>query len=324
MDLLRVWRVGLEVARHAVVEAHADGDDQVRVLDGLVDPGLAVHAHHAEVSGMSGRESAEAEQGAGDRNVCLFDELREGLGGLRLDDAVAREEDWTFCVLDELDGFLELLGQWRIVRTVAGEHDIVVIPFEDTAFLLCILGDVDDDRSRSPRTRDVERLANRRCDLLGLGHQVVVLGDRDGAAGDVGLLERVAADEVRRNLPGDADHRDRVEHGGGDARDQVGRAWARGCDTNTDLPRCARIAIRHVRSALLVARQHVVDRVLDHRVVGRHDRAARISEADLDPLAYERFPDDLGSGKRFADAILQLGIGGCHEGLLGCWLAPTS
>ena len=67
-----------------------------------------------------------------------------------------------------------------------------------------------------------------------------------------------------------------------------------------------------------------MDRVLDHRVVRRHDRAARIPEADLDPLAHQRLPEYLGAGEHIADAILELGIGGCHELLLHGWLAASS
>ena len=91
-----------------------------------------------------------------------------------------------------------------------------------------------------------------------------------------------------------------------------------------DPPGCPGEPIGRVDRGLLVAGEDVVDGVFDHCVVRRHDRAARITEADLDPLAYERLPDDARSGKRFADAILQLGIGGCHEGLLRCWLAGST
>ena len=56
-----------------------------------------------------------------------------------------------------------------------------------------------------------------------------------------------------------------------------------------------------------MAREHVADRVLNHRVVGGHDRAARIAEADLDPFPYERFPQDLGTREGLADAVGHLG-----------------
>ncbi len=48
VDSLCVLGVVGEVAGDAVVEAHAEGEEEVGLLDGVVDPGLAVHAHHAE------------------------------------------------------------------------------------------------------------------------------------------------------------------------------------------------------------------------------------------------------------------------------------
>ena len=98
VDLLRVGRVGGEVAGDAVVEAHAEGDQQVGLLDRVVDPRLAVHAHHAEVERMRRREAAEAEQRAARResararrsaSTCCL--------GARLHDAVAGEDHRPLC-----------------------------------------------------------------------------------------------------------------------------------------------------------------------------------------------------------------------------------
>ena len=75
VDLLGVERVGLEVAGDAIVEAHAEGEQQVGFLDRGVDPGLAVHAHHAEVQRMRGRERADAEQRRRHRDVRALGEL---------------------------------------------------------------------------------------------------------------------------------------------------------------------------------------------------------------------------------------------------------
>src|SRR5262249_59745741 len=49
VNLLRVRRVGGDGAGHAVVEPHAERDEQIGFLDGGVDPRLAVHAHHAQI-----------------------------------------------------------------------------------------------------------------------------------------------------------------------------------------------------------------------------------------------------------------------------------
>ena len=68
VDLFCVLRVVGEVAGDAVVEAHAEGEEEVRFLDGVVDPRLAVHAHHAEGERMGGGKAAKAEQCGGEGN----------------------------------------------------------------------------------------------------------------------------------------------------------------------------------------------------------------------------------------------------------------
>ena len=62
-------------------------------------------------------------------------------------------------------------------------------------------------------------------------------------------------------------------------------------DRHADLAARARVAVGHVRRALLVADEHVADRIAEHRVVGRQDRAARIAEHVGHPFANERFPE---------------------------------
>ena len=63
-----------------------------------------------------------------------------------------------------------------------------------------VLGDVDEDRSRAARLGEVEGLAITRGDVVGVADQVVVLGHRQGDAGDVDLLESVLADEGSATL----------------------------------------------------------------------------------------------------------------------------
>src|ERR1039457_498558 len=107
VDLLGAGRVAGEVAGDAVVEAHAEGEQQVRLLDGVVDPGFAVHAHHAEGERVVGGEGAEAEQGAGDGDLAAFGEVEDLLARAGEDDAVAGEDDGLFGGLDEFDGLLD-------------------------------------------------------------------------------------------------------------------------------------------------------------------------------------------------------------------------
>ena len=81
-----------------------------------------------------------------------------------------------------------------------------------------------------------------------------------------------------RDVAGDADDGNGVEHGGGDAGDEIGGAGAAGGDGHADLARGARVAVGHVRCALLVADQDVMDGKLAQRVVDGQDGSAGIAE----------------------------------------------
>ena len=91
--------------------------------------------------------------------------------------------------------------------------------------------------------------------------------------------------------------RDAVEHGRGEAGDEVGRAGAGGGHADADAARGAGVAVGHVRGALLVAHEHVVDgRELAQRVVDGQDRAAGIAEDGGGAFAGEGGPEDFGAG----------------------------
>ena len=60
VNLLGLGGIGRGGSGDAIVEAHAAGDQQVGLLNGVVDPGLAVHAHHAQVERVRGGECAQA------------------------------------------------------------------------------------------------------------------------------------------------------------------------------------------------------------------------------------------------------------------------
>ena len=102
----------------------------------------------------------------------------------------------------------------------------------------------------------------------------------------------------------------RVEHGGGDAGDEVGGAGAGGGDADADLAGGAGVAVGHVRGALLVADEDVVDGELAQGVVGGEDGSARVAEDVVHAFAGEGGPDDFGSGE------LGVLIFVCHDCLL--------
>ena len=101
VDLARVRRVGLQVAGDAVVEAHPGGDQQIRLLDRVVDPRLAVHAHHAEVERMRRRQAADPEQRHRDRNLSALRERLQLIHRPRNHHAVPREDHRPLRLVEE-------------------------------------------------------------------------------------------------------------------------------------------------------------------------------------------------------------------------------
>ena len=72
VNLLGLQRIGRGGSGHAIVKAHAAGDEQIGFLDGVIHPRLAMHAHHAQVERMRCGKSAEAEQRERNRNLCAL------------------------------------------------------------------------------------------------------------------------------------------------------------------------------------------------------------------------------------------------------------
>ena len=164
---------------------------------------------------------------------------------------------------------------------------------EDRRRLLRIFCNIHQHRAGTAGTRNLEGLAQRPRKVLGLVDEEVVLRDRQRDAGDVDFLKCVRAQHLARHVAGDADDGDGVEHGGGDAGDEIGRAGAAGGNGHAHIARGARVAVGHVRGALLVAHQHVTDGKLAQRIVGGQNSAARIAEDVRNALAHQRGPQNL-------------------------------
>ena len=154
---------------------------------------------------------------------------------------------------------------------------------------LDVLRDIDDDRTRTPAAGDIERFVQHARQVGDVLHQIVVLGAGPRDADGVAFLERVVADEMGRDLPGDADDRDRIHQRVGETRDRIGRAGARRHQQCSDFAGRASIAFRSVSRALLVADKDVFDLILlEYGVVDRQNGAARITENVLDALIGQR------------------------------------
>ena len=291
MDDLCVGGEAVEAAGDPVVEAGAEGDQQVGLLHGGDSREVAVHAGHAEAQLVAVGKGTPGHERGDDVDAGHLGELSQHLAGSGLEDSAAHVEDGALSRPDQVggDGYARRVDPGG--RVVAREvHLDVVGPLHRRAGVVGIddvLGDVDEHRPRTAGRGDVERLLDDPGDVLCLGDEEVVLGDRHGDAGGVALLEGVRADGGVRHLTGDADQWHRVEVGVAEGGDDVGGGGSAGDHGAAGPAGGVRIAGCHVAGALLVADQDVADRRVDERVVDREDRPAGQAEQQVDALVLE-------------------------------------
>src|SRR5262249_16281320 len=138
---------------------------------------------------------------------------------------------------------------------------------------------------------DKKGFADGARDIFHLGDHHVVLGDGHGDAGDIDFLKRVGAEEFAADLTGYADNGRGVEHGSGDASHHVGGAGAGSGHGHAHAARGTGVAVGHVRGALLVPDENMVQLGSAQRVVHGEDGAARIAKDVPHAQARERFAE---------------------------------
>ncbi len=160
-----------------------------------------------------------------------------------------------------------------------------------------IFGNVDENRTGASRGSDMERLSGYPGNVIASADQVAVLDHRIGDAGDIGFLKSVLAEHIGYALAGDHHHGDRVHMRGEQPGDGVRGPRAR-CDKNDTRAPCGpRVAICHMRRALLVSSQDQLDGGIDQCVEDGDRRAPRKAENVFHPLGLEGFNELLSASR---------------------------
>ncbi len=221
----------------AVVEARADAHHDVAVVHGEVGLVGAVHAEHAEPFLARGRKRAQPHQRGGDRKAGEAHQLAQQLArlGAGIDHAAAGVEHRLPGLAHDLDG----LGDGRRIaldpRLIGLVLDVLGAGV-GAGGELDVLGNVDHDGTRPARAGDIEGLVQHAREIVDVLDQPVVLGAGPRDADRVAFLERVVADQVRRHLAGDADDRNGIHQGVGEAGDRIGGAGPEVTSTTPTLP----------------------------------------------------------------------------------------
>ena len=300
-----------ELAGDAIVEPRTEGDEQVRLLQGADSGHGAVHPGHAQVLRVAVRERAAGHEGGRHRDTGDVRQATQRLGRACPDHPAAHVEHRPLRRHDHAGRLPDLLGVRARDRVVAGQVELGR-PGELRQALQRILGDVDEDRAGTAGRGQVEGLRDGARDLVGIGHEEVVLGDRHGDAADVSLLEGVGPDRPTRHLTGDRDHGHRVHVGVRDRRDKVRRTGAAGGQAHADPSGRGRVALCRVPGTLLVPHEDVayLDRIHEG-VVGRQDRPARNAEDGAGLCGFQRKHQALRSGDLLAHLFPSLDS--CNE-----------
>ena len=106
----------------------------------------------------------------------------------------------TLRFVDQLQCSLVLILVGRKVRTIAAHARRSPFPIELASGLLRVLGNVNKDRSGTPRLGDIKGFPNGVGNFACVRHKVIVLGNGKRNSGDVGFLKGVRAEHFAPHL----------------------------------------------------------------------------------------------------------------------------
>ena len=247
------------IAGNTVTEAGACHDQKITLAHSKVGGLGSMHAEHTGVELIGSVKRTLSHQGIGNRCLDLVSQYPQLLGCTGKHCSAAHENEWLLAVADQLQRSLDILLSDGIGLT----HDRSRLL--RSVFILCrshILGDIDQDRTRSAALCDGKRPAYGIGQLFDIFYDEIVFGDRHGHAGDVDLLKAVAAQQAHANITGNGYHWDGIHECGRNTSYQVGSTRAGSSQAYTNLSRNPRITVRSMGCALLMGGQDVGNLIL--------------------------------------------------------------
>ena len=291
VDDPRVGAELLQIARHAVVEARADGDQHIALVHGHVRLVGAVHPQHADELLVGGGVAPQAHERIGDGVAQQAGEFDQLLVGLAEDHAAASVDHRFFRRQSKFDSPFDL-PRMTLDGGAVGAHLDALRVFVFAGIGGDILGDVNQHGAGAPAVGDIEGLFDGHRQILHIADQEVVLDAGPGDADGVDFLKGVVADDGGRHLPAENHQGNGIHVGRGDPGDGVGDARARGHQHHPGAPGGPGVAVGGVGGPLLVAHQDMLHlSLLVELVVNVQHGAAGVAEQMLHPLVFQG-PDE--------------------------------
>ena len=293
MDHLRLLGIGLQITRHAIREAHTDGNQHVALLLFQVGCVVSVHTQHTHIQRMCTGQCRKPQHRTSGRDIGLLEEAHQLLLGITQFHALSYQRHGFLRAVDQFCGLAHSVHVEFGIRHI--RTDEVTLHGLPVDFLsLGVLGKVEHHRTRTACAGDIERTAHGPCHILGMTYLITPLRYRLRHTYEVHLLESIGTKRTDGHLPGYHHDGRRVEHGIGNARQRIGDSRATGYQGYAYLTTHAGIALGSVGSTLFVSHQDMVEtlllssRIIVKRIVNGHDAATGVTEDGLHALRLQR------------------------------------
>ena len=216
-------------------------------------------ANHAHIQGVVRRQQRNAHHGLDHGNVIAFNEGPQFLFGVGEPHAAARANQRLLRLSNRLDDAPDLQVVSLDGRAIAPNiHGFGIRKFLQFLFLY-VAGNVNQDRTRTPRRGDMKRFFHNARQFVRVLDKIAVFRKGRGGSGYVHFLKDVASEKAAGDLSGNGDHGYGIHVGRGDSGQKVRRART-GCHhAHAHFSAHAGVARRHMPGVLLRADQRVAD-----------------------------------------------------------------
>mmetsp|Transcript_13523 Transcript_13523/g.45820 ORF Transcript_13523/g.45820 Transcript_13523/m.45820 type:complete len:340 (-) Transcript_13523:10-1029(-) len=277
-------------ARGAVVEAGAHGEDEVRLLDGVVGVGRAVHAQHVQRQGIVLVKHAHRVERGRDRDVGLPGEGPQGL--CAVDGPLARVDDGPLRAVHQGGDGREVGRVDGLGRRRRSDGERFAFQHGDHH----VLGQVQVHGALLAAGGHTEGLVHYGPDLLHGAHLVGPLAAGPREVHRRALLKGIGTHRGGGHLAAEGHHGHAVALGILQRRDNVGQAGPGGGQDDAGPARGLGVPLRRVPAALLAPVHHEADgrRVesVQHREVGAAGIAKHVLDAVLHEGVVEHLPTE--------------------------------
>ena len=192
-----------------------------------------MHAEHPRIPFGSSVESSLSHKAVRNRRVHLVGEFLQLLIRFRYHRSASDKDNRPRRFPDHGKRFFYIFLSDRICLTQDRLRRGIFILGPVSGY---VLGNINQDGTRPSGLGNLKGPPDYARELLHILHNIIMLGNRHGNAGNINLLKAVLAEKGRTDIPRNGNQRDGIHVSGRDARNQISRSRAACRNTDSYLP----------------------------------------------------------------------------------------